>query len=96
MKKDRILYTLLVLIPVSGQILAEDRIQLDNTAILGSRELPKVTYIVPWKSSNIAELGNVVGGSSLSENLQALDREVFRKELDYFSMLEGTGRATQP
>ncbi|KPJ91638.1 MAG: hypothetical protein AMJ53_11210 [Gammaproteobacteria bacterium SG8_11] len=80
---------------LSGQLLAEERIQLDDTSIVGSRELPKVTYIVPWKSSNIMELGSMGGTSAFSGNMKALDRDVFRKELDYFSMLEGTGRDTQ-
>jgi hypothetical protein len=91
-----IICTLFVLMLVSGQLLAEQRIELDDTAILGSRELPKVTYIVPWKSSNITEFGKLTGTSALSDNLQALDRDVFRKELDYFSMLERTGEETQP
>ena len=81
---------------LSGQLLAEERIQLDDTSIVGSRELPKVTYIVPWKSTDIMELSSVSGKGSFSENMQALDRDVFRKELDYFSMLEGAGRETQP
>ncbi len=96
MIKNWTFYTLFVLMLVSGQLLAEERIKLDDTSIVGSRELPKVTYIVPWKSTNIMELGSMSGKNSFSENMQALDRDVFRKELDYFSMLEGTGRETQP
>ena len=96
MIKNWTFYIVFVFMLISGQILAEERIQLDETAIMGSKELPKVIYIVPWKSANIMELGNASGKSSFSENMQALDRDVFRKELDYFSMLEGTGRETQP
>jgi hypothetical protein len=96
MIKNWIISTFLVLMLVSGQLLAEQRIELDDTAIVGSKELPKVTYIVPWKSSNIAELGNLTGTSMFSDNMRALDRDVFRKELDYFSMLEGSGREAQP
>jgi hypothetical protein len=87
---------LLVLMLVSGQILAEERLQLDETSIVGSKELPKVIYIVPWKSTNIMELGGMSDKGSFSQSMQALDRDVFRKELDYFSMLEGTGREAQP
>lgn len=96
MKKIWIFFAISVLMLMSGQLLAEERIKLDDTAIVGSRELPKVTYIVPWKNSNIAELGSVAGTSPLADNLQALDRDVFLKELDYYSMLDGTGRQTQP
>jgi hypothetical protein len=96
MIKNWIFFTLFVFMLISGQLLAEERLQLDDTSIVGSRELPKVTYIVPWKSTNIMEIGGFSGKSSFSENIQALDRDVFRKELDYYSMLEGTGRETQP
>lgn len=96
MIKNWIFHAFLVLMLISGQLLAEERIKLDDTSIVGSRELPKVTYIVPWKSTNVMELGSMSGKSSFSENMQALDRDVFRKELDYYSMLEGTGRDTQP
>ena len=30
---------------------AVDRADLDATQIIGSRELPKVLYIVPWKTA---------------------------------------------
>ena len=96
MIKSWIFFALMVFMLASGQLLAEERIQLDDTAIVGSRELPKVTYIVPWKSTNIMQISGFTGKSSFSENIQALDRDVFRKELDYFSMLEGTGREIQP
>lgn len=93
--KNWIFFAHLLLILLSGQLLAEERIQLDQTSILGSRELPKVTYIVPWKSSSITEVGGLSGKNTFAENMSALDRDVFRKELDYFGMLEGTGTQSQ-
>jgi hypothetical protein len=78
-----------------GSLMAEDRIELDDTAIIGSRELPKVTYIVPWKSSRIGELGDMGDVGSFEDGMSALDRDLFRKELEYFGMLHGAGRQTQ-
>ena len=95
MIKNWTFYACLLLMLISGHLLAEERMKLDDTAIQGARELPKITYIVPWKSSKITEIGNLSQKSSFKENMQALDREVFRKELEYFSMLEGAGRQTQ-
>lgn len=86
----------MVLMLLSGGLLAEERIQLDDTSILGSRELPKVTYIVPWKSSKITEVGGLGNKSSYKDGMAALDRDIFRKELDYFNMLQGAGRQSQP
>lgn len=97
MIKTWIFIALLVLmLLISGGLLAEERIQLDDTSILGSRELPKVTYIVPWKSSKITGVGDLGNNSSYEEGMVALDRDIFRKELDYFNMLQGTGTQSQP
>ncbi len=64
-----------------------DRLELDSTAITGNRELPKVLYIVPWKK---ADLGDFIGrpaNSLLDEVLTPVDREVFRRQTDYFAKL---------
>jgi hypothetical protein len=71
----------------SGQTLAADRLELDNTAIIGSRELPKVLYIVPWKKSRIGTLAGVSERGSFKESMTALDRDVFLRELDYYRVL---------
>lgn len=93
--KNWLFYVLMIVcVALSGLVVAEERIELDNTSILGSRELPKVTYIVPWKSSNIGDLGNT-GTKSYGEGINALDRELYRTELEYFGMLQGAGRQTQ-
>jgi hypothetical protein len=65
-----------------------DRLQLDATDITGSRELPKVLYIVPWKHS---DLGDPIGrpvNSLLDEVLQPLDRDVFQRENRYYDALK--------
>ena len=77
---------------------AKDRLDLDSTQITGNRELPKVLYIVPWRS---AELGDLVGrpvNSLLDEVLEPVDRDVFRRQNRYFEALQpnGAAPATQP
>jgi hypothetical protein len=67
---------------------AQDRLDLDSTQITGNRELPKVLYIVPWRS---AELGDLVGrpvNSLLDEVLEPVDRDVFRRQNRYFEALQ--------
>jgi hypothetical protein len=67
---------------------AKDRLDLDSTQITGNRELPKVLYIVPWRS---AELGDLVGrpvNSLLDEVLEPVDRDVFRRQNRYFDALQ--------
>ena len=70
---------------------AKDRLDLDSSQITGNRELPKVLYIVPWRS---AELGDLVGrpvNSLLDEVLEPVDRDVFRRQNRYFEALQPNG-----
>jgi hypothetical protein len=67
---------------------AKDRLDLESTQITGNRELPKVLYIVPWRS---AQMGDLVGrpvNSLLDEVLEPVDRDVFRRQNRYFEALQ--------
>jgi len=57
---------------------------LSGISIVGNKEAPKSLFIVPWKSS---ELGVETGLSSklLDEKMQVVDKEVFERELDFYS-----------
>jgi len=75
---------------------ARDRLDLESTQITGNRELPKVLYIVPWRS---AELGDLVGrpvNSLLDEVLEPVDRDVFRRQNRYFDALQPNAAAPAP
>lgn len=74
--------------PAAAKGNAKDRLDLDSSQITGNRELPKVLYIVPWRS---AELGDLVGrpvNSLLDEVLEPVDRDVFRRQNRYFEALQ--------
>ncbi len=64
---------------------AQDRIDLEmeGTAVIGNRELPKVLYVVPWKRSELADDEPGVQGL-VDEVLGPLDREVFVREVEYY------------
>lgn len=69
-----------------------DELVLDPTVVSGNRELPKVMYIVPWKK---ADLGNLPGqpfNSLLDEALAPVDRDVFRREVQYYQVIAGKDR----
>jgi hypothetical protein len=75
---------------------AKDRLDLDSTQITGNRELPKVLYIVPWRS---AEMGDLVGrpvNSLLDEVLEPVDRDVFRRQNRYYEALQPNAAAPAP
>jgi hypothetical protein len=63
---------------------AVDRLQLDATAITGTRELPKVMNIVPWKAAEPPDGPDRPLGSLIDELLAPLDRDEFRREIRYY------------
>jgi hypothetical protein len=62
----------------------DDAKELSGISIVGNKEAPKSLFIVPWKSS---ELGVETGLASrlLNEKMQAVDKEVFERELDFYT-----------
>ncbi|MCY7315662.1 MAG: hypothetical protein LH480_08600 [Rubrivivax sp.] len=82
-------------IPVLGLALlagmpawAQDRADIDRTQIIGNRELPKVLYIVPWKKPLPGTLSGRPVHSVLDEALSPVDREVFRRQVDYDTQMQ--------
>jgi hypothetical protein len=69
---------------------AMDRLDLDSTVITGNQELPKVLYIVPWKKAELGELPGRPVNSLVNEILEPVDRDEFRRRIDYYDTLFGT------
>ena len=69
---------------------AADRADLEGTQITGSRELPKVLYIVPWKKPLPTDLVGRPAQSLLDEALAPIDRDVFLREVQYHALLQPT------
>jgi len=65
---------------LAGPAHAAERLELDRTTILGNRELPKVTFVIPWRDIEVAvpdwPLERVV-----DEPLLPIDREVFQLQM---------------
>jgi hypothetical protein len=74
---------------------AMDRLELETTTVTGNRELPKVMYVVPWKKADLGDLKGRPANSLLDEVLAPVDRDVFRREVAYFSAL-ATNSAPPP
>jgi hypothetical protein len=73
---------------------AQDRADIDRTQIIGNRELPKVLYIVPWKKPLPGDLAGKPGASILDEALAPVDRDVFRRQLQYDAQLQSKTTAS--
>jgi len=69
---------------------AMDRLDLDSTVITGNQELPKVLYIVPWKKAELGELPGRPVNRPVNEILEPVDRDEFRRRIDYYDTLFGT------
>lgn len=70
-----------------------DQLILDATIVTGNRELPKVMYIVPWKKAELGDLPGQPFNTLLDETLTPVDREVFRREVDYYRIIADKDRA---
>ena len=60
-----------------------DKADIDRSQIIGNRELPKVLYIVPWKKPMPGDLSGRPLESVLDEALAPVDRDVFRRQVNY-------------
>ncbi|HID50020.1 MAG TPA: hypothetical protein EYP40_10500 [Chromatiales bacterium] len=67
---------------------AEDRMELEGTAIIGNQELPRVLYIVPWKPSRLPGLSEPPLQSMIDEALRPVERAEFQRQVIYYESLE--------
>ncbi|HEX5420421.1 MAG TPA: hypothetical protein VFY39_10520 [Gammaproteobacteria bacterium] len=78
-------------VPHKTQV-AADRVDLGVTSIKGNSELPKVLYIVPWKSSGPEDAADRLPGNWLDQVLAPVDPDVFKRKLGYYGQLFDSGR----
>ena len=71
----------------AGGAFAQDRADIDRTQVIGNRELPKVLYIVPWKKPPPGELSGKPVNSVLDDLMAPVDRDVFRRHMNYDQQL---------
>jgi len=81
-------------VATAAPALAQDRADIDRTQIIGNRELPKVLYIVPWKKPTPGELSGRPLVSVLDEALAPVDRDVFRRQVQYDAQTQPTTKTT--
>lgn len=77
----------IVLMFVTGFVSAADPIEMKGTNIRGSSELPKILYIVPWKKAELGDILMQAGISMFDDELAPIDRDVFRRQVQYYDML---------
>ena len=74
--------------PAAAGAAPNDPKAMSGMSILGNQEAPKSLVIVPWKSS---EIGAGIGVSrALDTRIRAVDKDVFLRELKYYSIRSGS------
>jgi hypothetical protein len=90
--KRLVLIVMLMMIVVSAgakdKQAKDDAKELSGISIVGNKEAPKSLFIVPWKSSEMG-IETSLSSSLLNEKLQAVDKDVFERELDFYSISVG-------
>ena len=68
----------------SGISIAEDNNTLKGTTVIGNSEMPNVLYVVPWKKPPQPNLNPELHEALIEDQLQPIDRNVFRKKIKHF------------
>ena len=73
-----------MLLALSTQTLAEQRLDMEGAAIFGNKESPNVLYVVPWRPAK--QLTGMIPPemNTIDELLVPLDRDVFRRRVDWY------------
>ena len=81
----RIVFLLVLVLPISIATAADKKAkEISGISIIGNKEAPKSLFIVPWKSSELGD-ENSLSSSLLNEKMVPVDKEVFQRELDFYS-----------
>jgi hypothetical protein len=63
-------------------------VKMSGMSILGNEDAPKSLVIVPWKSSQLADMPSV--SRLLDSATQPVDKDVFMRELSYYEFKTGS------
>ena len=63
-------------------------VKMSGMSILGNEDAPKSLVIVPWKSSQLADMPSV--SRLLDSATQPVDKDVFMRELSYYEFKAGS------
>jgi hypothetical protein len=63
-------------------------VKMSGMSILGNEDAPKSLVIVPWKSSQLADMPSV--SRLLDSATQPVDKDVFMRELTYYEFKSGS------
>ncbi len=99
MRKLSLLILSIFAISAVTQLQAQERLEMEGTEIIGNTELPRVLYIVPWKSAERFEIASPPIVSIMDQKIAPIDRVSFKRRILYheaiFSKAERTDSITE-
>jgi len=72
--------------PPSGDV------KMSGISILGNEDAPKSLVLVPWKSSQLADMPSV--SRLLDSTTRPVDKDVFMRELSYYQFKSGSSESS--
>ena len=82
-----IILAAILLLGLNFSTFAQDTLEMEGTAIIGNKELPKVLYIVPWKSPQRIDITTPAISSIMDQALTPIDRRSFNRKIRYHKIL---------
>jgi hypothetical protein len=97
MKTIKFLKIMSMLLPIfiATSVVAQQRLEMEGTSIIGNKELPKVLYIVPWKSTETVDFPSPPIESIMDQTLKPLERNAFRRQIRYHDAIFSTSAANK-
>ena len=83
MRKLLLHFSLIFAISGVTNVNAQERLEMEGTAITGNKELPRVLYVVPWKSIERFEIESPPITSIMDGKLTPIDRASFKRKIHY-------------
>jgi hypothetical protein len=83
MRKLSLKFFVIFAISCSGIVNAQEKLEMRGTEITGNKELPRVLYIVPWKSAERFEMSTPPITSIMDQKLGPIERASFKRTVHY-------------
>jgi len=92
MRKLSLHFFIIFAISCTANVNAQEKLQMQGTQITGNKELPKVLYIVPWKSVERFEISSPPIASIMEQKLTPIDRASFKRSIHYHDAIFATAK----
>jgi hypothetical protein len=92
MRKLSLHFFIIFCISSTAVVDAQEKLQMEGTEITGNKELPKVLYIVPWKSVERFDISSPPIVSIMEQKLTPIDRASFKRTIHYHDAIFATAK----